>query len=95
MNEFSELDLPKKATLGWYVVSMSGTVDYLHDDGQIHKGTCDQFYISSGYFSTEYDAHQAAERYYLTHGRKYPYTTLLNASSRAVVVNNSQVMDFG
>ena len=94
MNNFSELDIPKEATLGWYVVSISGTVDYLHDDGQVHKGTCDQYYTSSGYFSTEYDAHQAAERYYLTNGHKYPYTTLLDASSR-VVVNDSRVMDFG
>jgi hypothetical protein len=94
MNEFEELDVPKQANLGWYIVSLWGPVHYLHDDGMIHIGTEDSFYTSSGYFETELEAHKSAERYYLTHGRKYPYTTLLNAAYKQQA-DSSQVMDFG
>jgi len=93
MNEFEELDLPKEANLGWYIVSMFGIMTYLHNDGQMHKGTQDSYYASKGYFETEYDAHKCAERYYLTHSRKYPYTTLLNRSQK--VNERSQIMNFG
>jgi len=93
MTEFEELDLPKQANLGWYIVTMYGIVTYLHTDGQIRKGTQDSYYQSSGYFETEYDAHKCAEHYYLTHCRKYPYTVLLNGSQK--VNGSSQVMNFG
>ena len=93
MNKFEELDVPKQAKLGWYVVTMWGSVTYLHDDGKIHTGTQDAFYTSSGYFDTELEAHKCAERYYLTNSRKYPYATLLNAASRKERTG-SQVMNF-
>ena len=93
MSNFHELDLPKEAHLGWYVISLYGINDYLHDDGLIHSGACDAYYQSSGYFTSEHEAHKAAERYYLTNGRKYPYTKLLNASFKKVY-DGSQVMNF-
>ena len=93
MNEFEELDLPKEANLGWYIVSAHGIMTYLHDDGQIHKGTQDTYYTSSGYFETEYEAHKYAERYYLTHSRKYPYTQNLNSAHK--MNGRSQIMNFG
>ena len=93
MADFHELDSPKEAHLGWYVLSLFGINEYLHDDGRIHSGACDAFYNSSGYFVTEHEAHKFAEQYYLKNGRKYPYTTLLNAAYKKVY-DGSQVMNF-
>jgi len=92
MSRFCDLDAPRQATLGWYVICSAGVNDYLHDDGQVHKGTQDGFYISTGYFPSEHAAHKSAERYYLTHCRKYPYTSLLNSSQE--VNEGSQIMEF-
>ena len=92
MNEIEDLNAPKQTHLGWYVVSTWDTTIYLHDDGKIHSGTVDSCYTSSGYFPTEYDAHKCAERYYLSNCRKYPYSTLLNASQK--VSECSEVMEF-
>jgi len=93
MSEFEELDLPKQTHLGWYVVTMWGIVTYLHNDGEIHKGSQDPKYISTGYFETEYQAHKCAEHYYLSHARKYPYTLGLNRSQKVNL--GSQIMNFG
>lgn len=92
MNNFKDLDIPKKARLGWYVVVTATIVKYLHDDGQIHTGTQDSYYNSSGYFATEHEAHKAAERYYLNNCRAYPYMATLNASQN--VNEGSRVMNF-
>ena len=93
MSDFHELDLPKEAYLGWYILSLFGINEYLHDDGKIHQGCADAFYQSSGYFTSEHEAHKAAERYYLKNGRKYPYTKLLNDVFKNVN-DGSQVMNF-
>jgi hypothetical protein len=56
-------------------------------------GVCDGHYQSNGYFVSEYEAHKAAEQYYLKNARKYPYTNLLNAAYKNVN-DGSQVMNF-
>jgi hypothetical protein len=98
MNKFHELDVPKEAFLGWYMISLTGINDYLHDDGKIHSGACDAYYSSSGYFTTELEAHKMAEQYYLKNGRKYPYGVLLRAAeldaAAAIVNDGSRVMNF-
>ena len=93
MTDFHELDLPKEAHLGWYVISLFGINEYLHDDGQVHSGACDAYYQSSGYFTSEVEAYKAAEQYYLKNGRKYPYTKMMNVATQKVY-DGSQVMNF-
>ena len=93
MNEFNNLDVPKEAHLGWYVISLDAINDYLHDDGQIHTGVCDAHFSSNGYFPTEYEAHKAAAEYYRKNGEVYPYGPLLQAAYKEVHTG-SQVMNF-
>lgn len=92
MADFKDLDAPVFAGNGWYVLSTHGINQYLHTDGQVHMGSRDLYYRSSGYFDTELDAHLTAERYYLLNGRKYPYTFSKGTPTPAGVC--SQPMQF-
>lgn len=92
MSDFEDLDTPKKALRGWYVVSKKNGVHYLHDDRRMHIGTADKFSLSTGYFPTEDSAHACAQHYYKYHGKKYPHTTIEDSQN---VNDGSQQMNFG
>lgn len=93
MNEFEDLDIPKEALHGWYVVSLVNGVHYLHEDCRIHTGTQDSFSSSTGYFTTEGAAYACARRYYTYHSIEYPYIALADDSQK--VNDGSQQMNFG
>lgn len=93
MNDFEDLDIPKDARCGWYIVSLVNGVHYLHDDCRIHTGTQDSFSSSTGYFGTEEGAYACARRYYKYHGVEYPYIQPTETSQK--VNDGSQKMNFG
>ena len=57
------LSMPREASLGWYVYSLTKKQHYLHSDNVIRESIAYRGkYL--GYFKTEEDAFKARNRYY-------------------------------